>query len=185
MCSDELASAFAKLEALTDSAAPISGRASELLSRLKGIRQHLEAAQRERAAPEDLKPLQEELDAIDAERLAHGGVFAGDVKGGHIPPGQAGAQPNAPRCACWFPFSACVHHNGHRLTLAYAALRCAVLSETLAQCYRARPGARARVRREKLALTSAFASLPRWLQALCSPFCSAASSERTAARRSK
>jgi hypothetical protein len=37
----------------------------------------------------------EALDAIDAERLKHGGVFAGDLAKGTVPPGQAGAARRA------------------------------------------------------------------------------------------
>jgi hypothetical protein len=123
VCSDELAACFSLLEALTDSAEPMSGAAAALYGQLKDLEARLQAAYDRGAAAEDIKAEQgasacaslrcslrfacltrviavfwrpaEALDAIDAERLKHGGVFAGDLAKGQVPPGQAGASAAA------------------------------------------------------------------------------------------
>jgi hypothetical protein len=127
VCSDELAACFSLLEALTDSASPMSGGALAIYEQLKGLEGRLQAAYDRGATAEDIKseqgacacvresaramqcslgwfsqrmftrartfsPAAEALDAIDAERMAHGGIFAGDLAKGPVPPGQAGAR---------------------------------------------------------------------------------------------
>ena len=90
VCADELAAAYALLESLTDSAAPMNAAMSATRERLEGVKARLAAAL-ERGVAADAPEVQEaqrELDAIDAERLAHGGVFCGDVTHG-VPAGQA------------------------------------------------------------------------------------------------
>lgn len=91
-CSDELAACYAVLEKLkTSSAQPLSSSATEILHQLQGIKRFLEAALQSRGTV-SLDEVQRHggmLDKIDADRLAHGGVFGGDLKQGAIPPGQA------------------------------------------------------------------------------------------------
>jgi hypothetical protein len=91
VCADELAAAYALVESLTDSAAPMSAPMSAIRDRLEDAKARLARAL-QAGAPADAPEVQQaqrELDAIDAERLAHGGVFAGDAQKGVIPAGQA------------------------------------------------------------------------------------------------
>ncbi len=55
MCSDELAACFALLEALTDSAEPMSGAAAALYAQLKELEARLQAAYDRGASAEDIK----------------------------------------------------------------------------------------------------------------------------------
>jgi hypothetical protein len=91
VCADELASAFALVESLTDSAAPMSGPMEAIRDRLEAQKARLAAALEKGAAADapEVQEAQRELDAIDSERLAHGGVFAGDASKGVVPAGQA------------------------------------------------------------------------------------------------
>ena len=90
-CSDELAACYTILEKLKDSAQPMSSSAQDILYQLQGIKRFLEDAVKSQGSV-SLDELQRHggmLDKIDADRLAHGGIFAGDLKEGVIPRGQA------------------------------------------------------------------------------------------------
>ena len=91
VCADELAAAFALVESLTDSASPMSAPMAELRDRLEALKARLARALEEGVAADapEVQQAQRELDAIDAERLAHGGVFCGDASKGVVPAGQA------------------------------------------------------------------------------------------------
>ena len=91
VCADELAAAYALLESLTDTAAPMNAAVIATRERLEAVKARLAAALERGLAADALEVVesQRELDAIDAERLAHNGVFCGDVAKGVVPAGQA------------------------------------------------------------------------------------------------
>ena len=91
VCADELAAAYALLESLTDPAAPMNAAMSATRDRLEAIKARLAAALERGTAADapEVVEAQHELDAIDTERLAHGGVYCGDVAKGVVPAGQA------------------------------------------------------------------------------------------------
>ena len=91
VCADELAAAYALLESLTDSAAPMNAAMTATRERLEALKARLAAALERGAAANasEVIEAQRELDAIDAERLAHSGIFCGDVTKGAVPAGQA------------------------------------------------------------------------------------------------
>lgn len=91
VCADELAAAYALLESLTDSAAPMSAPMLSLRERLEALKARLAAAMEQGLAADapEVQAAQRELDGIDSARLAHGGVFAGDAAKGVVPAGQA------------------------------------------------------------------------------------------------
>ena len=91
MCSDELAASYALLESLTDTAAPMSAPMLAIQRQLESIKARLTDALTRGVQLSAIAREQEELDAIDAARMAHGGVFCGDLASGRIPAGQAGA----------------------------------------------------------------------------------------------
>jgi len=100
VCSDELAASFELLEKLTDTAVPIStpmkGIDDELYSIRANLRQALAAKTSDET--ETVHALQEQLDAIDAARLASGGVFCGRLAAGEVPSGQAAASALLAEC---------------------------------------------------------------------------------------
>ena len=100
MCAEELASAYALLESLTDDAVPAPESIASIHRELSGIRKSLLSATKhggnfdsslpgEADANQHLRRLQGQLDRIDSERLANGGVFGGSLATGEVPPGQA------------------------------------------------------------------------------------------------
>ena len=91
VCADELAAAYALLESLTDTAAPMSAPMLAIRECLEGVKARLARALETGAAADadEVQAAQRELDEVDAARLAHGGVFAGDVAKGAVPAGQA------------------------------------------------------------------------------------------------
>ena len=88
VCSDALAADYALLESLTDSAQLMSAAVRAIFSQLTDEHMWATAAQTKDVSQDELKRHQDVLRHIDAERLAHGGIFAGDASTG-IPAGQA------------------------------------------------------------------------------------------------
>jgi hypothetical protein len=76
---------------MKDGAQPMSSGATDILHQLQGIKKWLvEAAKGPgRVTLHDLQRHGGMLDAVDATRQAHGGIFGGDLATGDIPAGQA------------------------------------------------------------------------------------------------